>query len=239
MWGNGDFLLVEAESGEGSVGERPAASAPTLRPNSPRPERLCTCRQVSADACAVIQSTACLRDTSQVPRAMPDALDMLFSSHTSSVPRRARDTRRVSASALPVYPHLALRWSESRPCPRFPSPVRQVTPPFPYPALRREPVRMCVFCLGSRGCCSGTCLPPRRLAGSLNTPNELNLKRRATRAQGHRCKRTRRSSAHVPFIPRGVFLRGLEPEGPGWETCVSALRVFAGAVVTATASEVA
>lgn len=124
-------------------------------------------------------------------------------------------------------------------CPSTPSPLGQVTPPFPYTTLRREPVRTCVFRLGSRGCCSGTCLPPRRLAGSLNTPTELNLKRRATRARGHRCKRTRRSSAHVPFIPRGIFPRGLEPEGPGWEMCVSALRVFAGAVVTVTASEVA
>lgn len=134
---------------------------------------------------------------------------------------------------------LALWWPKSRPCPRFPSPLGQVTPPFPYPALRQEPVRTCVFRLGSQGCCSGTCLPPRRLAGSLSTPTELNLKRRATRARGHRCKRTRRSSAHVPFIPRGIFPRGLEPEGPGWEMCVSALRVFAGAVVTVTASEVA
>lgn len=41
------------------------------------------------------------------------------------------------------------------------------------------------------------------------------------------------------FIPWGIFPRGLEPEGPGWEMCVSALRVFAGAVVTVTVSEVA
>lgn len=214
---------MEAGGGEGSGGERQAASTPTPRPGGPRPERPCTSGQVSADACAVVQSTACLRDTFQVPRGMPDAPEMLCSSHTSSVPRRA-----VTRDAFPL-PR----------CPSTPSPLGQVTPPFPYTALRREPVRTCVFRLGSRGCCSGTCLPPRRLAGSLSTPTELNLKRRATRARGHRCKRTRRSSAHVPFIPRGIFPRGLEPEGPGWEMCVSALRVFAGAVVTVTASEVA
>lgn len=231
---------MEAGGGEGSGGERQAASTPTPRPGGPRPERPCTSGQVSTDACAVIQSTARLRDTSQVPRGMPDAPEMLCSSHTSSVPRRAVTRDAFPLPRCPSTPTpLALWWPKSRPCPRFPSPLGQVTPPFPYPALRQEPVRTCVFRLGSRGCCSGTCLPPRRLAGSLSTPTELNLKRRATRARGHRCKRTRRSSAHVLFIPRGIFPRGLEPEGPGWEMCVSALRVFAGAVVTVTASEVA
>lgn len=134
------------------------------------------------------------------------------SSHASSVPPRARDMRRVllpclyssqALSTLPVHPQPARWWPKSRPCPRFPGLLRQVTPPSPYPALRREPVGTCAFCLGSPGCCPpageqvlrstfpGTA--PGRVAQ--HTPAELNLKRRASRPRGRLLKRTRTSSA--------------------------------------------
>lgn len=149
MWGNRDFLLVEAGGGEGSGGERQAASTPTPRPGGPRPERPCTSGQVSADACAVVQSTARLRDTSQVPRGMPDAPEMLCSSHMSSVPRRARDTRRVSASALPVHPHPAR------------SLVAQIQALSTIPQPPRAGDASLSLPRSAPGTCEDVCFPPR------------------------------------------------------------------------------
>lgn len=160
---------------------------------------------------SVIQSTPCLRGTCQVPQRLPDALEILCSPCTS---RRA--TRRLGHVRLCFRaftpPWLCL--------------LRLSTPTLlsggPTPGLVHDsPV-------WRRYACTSTA--PGRAARY--TPAKLNLKGRASRPRGCRCKRTRRASApravQSSFVPRRSFPRGLEPVGPGWGVCVSALRAFPG-----------